>query len=371
MPDTKPDLSFNEKGVCDACTSAVLKKKINWKDREKEFVKLVKAYSSQGKEYDCIVPVSGGKDSHYQVYMAKKYGLTPLCVHFEPSVPTELGKKNLINLRNTFGVDVISWLKNPVIYRKLCIEGFRRVGDPEWPNHLGIFTIPVKIAAKFNIPLIIWGENTQLEYGGPERGRNLGRLFDKRYLFEFGGLLGNRIEDMASKEIPMEELRGFFYPSEKELREASIAGIFLGSYFFWDAREQTDLMKKYGFSTKGSPVEGTYTDYENLDCESPAIHDYLKYTKYGFGRACDHACLDIRLGRISRQEGVELVRKYDGKFPRYGTQKMMEYLGMNEKEFVSIIDSFTNKKIFKTDKKGRLVKMIDGTLVKRDECVLT
>ena len=371
MPDTKPDLSFDSEGTCDACRSAEWKKTFDWKQREKEFIQLVKEYKSKdGMYYDCIVPISGGKDSHYQVYMAKKYGLTPLCIHFEPSIPTELGKKNLFNLRRAFEVDVLSWLKNPVMYRKLCIEGFKRVGDPEWPNHLGIFTVPVTIAVKFNIPLIIWGENSELEYGGPKHGRDLARIFDKRFLYEFGGLLGNRLEDMASKEIPLEELRGFFYPSDKELKEVKIVGIFLGSYFPWDARPQTDLMVKHGFSTKGSPIEGTYTDYENLDCESPAIHDYLKYTKYGFGRATDHACLDIRFGRISRQEAVQLVQKYDGKFPWFGTHKMMKYLGMDEKEFVSIIDSFTNKKIFKTDARGRLVKLIDGTLVKREECVL-
>ncbi len=370
MPDTKPDLSFDEKGVCDACRSAEWKETFDWKEREKEFFELVKQYRSKDRMYyDCIVPISGGKDSHYQVYMAKKYGLTPLGVHFEPSIPTELGKKNLMNLRKAFEIDVISWLKNPVIYRKLCIEGFKRVGDPEWPNHLGIFTVPVKIAVKFKIPLILWGENTQLEYGGPKKAREQA-LFDKRYLFEYGGLLGNRLEDMASKTIPLEELRGLLYPSEKELRDANVRGVFLGYYFKWDARPQTDLMVNQGFSTKGSAVEGTYTDYENLDCESPAIHDYLKYTKYGFGRATDHACLDVRNGRITREDAVMLVHKYDGKFPWHGAHKMMEYLDMEEKEFISIIDSFTNKKIFKTDARGKLVKLINGTLVKRDEYIL-
>lgn len=370
MPDTKPDLSFDSEGVCDACRSAQWKETFDWKQREKEFIQLVKEYKSKdGMYYDCILPVSGGKDSHYQVYMAKKYGLNPLCVHFEPSMPTELGKKNLMNLRTAFGVDVISWLKNPVIYRKLCIEGFKRVGDPEWPNHLGIFTVPVKMAVKFKIPLILWGENTQLEYGGPKKAREQ-VIFDKRYLFEYGGLLGNRLEDMACDDIPYKELRGLFYPSEDELKKAHIRGVFLGYYFKWDARPQTDFMIKHGFSTKGSAVEGTYTDYENLDCESSAIHDYMKYPKYGFGRTTDHACLDVRNGRITRQEAVALVNRYDGAFPWYGARKMMEYLGMDEKELISIMDSFTNKNIFKTDSKGRFVKLIDKTLVKRDECML-
>ncbi|MCD4761753.1 N-acetyl sugar amidotransferase, partial [bacterium] len=169
MPNTKPDLHFDQEGVCDACRSTVKKNRnIDWIKRKNEFEAIIKRYrSKEGNNYDCIIPVSGGKDSTFQAYMMKKVcKLNPLCVYFEPTCRTDLGKKNIDNLGN-LGIDVIEFKKNPVVYKKMVIEGFKRVGDHEWPNHVGIFTVPINIAVKFRIPLILWGENSQLEYGGP------------------------------------------------------------------------------------------------------------------------------------------------------------------------------------------------------------
>lgn len=367
MPNTKPDLFINKEGICDACRSMEYKKSIDWKRREKEFRKLLNTYKSKnGSNYDCIIPVSGGKDSHYQTYMMKNvYKLNPLLVSFEPTLPSELGRKNLRNLRN-FGVDIIQFQKNPIIYKKLGKEAFYRIGDHEWPNHIGIFTIPVQIAVAFNIKLVIWGENSQLEYGGPEKARQALDL-DRRWLEEFGGLLGNRVEDMVSDEISISDLKPYIYPNEKELHKAEVRGIFLGSYFKWNAKPQTELMKKYGFSIKkDGPIEGTYLNYENLDCELVAVHDYLKFVKYGFCRACDHACLDIRHGRLTRKKGLETIRKYDGKVPWKTIPKFLKFYNMTEDEFFRVCDSFTNKAIFTTDSKGRLVKDKKGNLTLRE-----
>lgn len=368
MPNTKPDLFFDKDGVCDACKSAETKnKKINWAKRKKEFEKIISRYRSKdGSNYDCIIPVSGGKDSHYQVYVAKKvYGLNPLLVCFEQTYITELGRKNLENIR-TFGCDMIYVKKNPSVYKKMIIEGFKRVGDSEWPNHLGIFTTPVNVAIRYRIPLLIWGENPQLEYGGPAGSREKSYI-DRRWLEEFGGLLGNRVNDMIGVDgITKKDLITYQYPSDKELKEVGVTGLFLGYYFKWDARKQTELMiKEYGFNYKDDgPIEGTYTTYENLDESTVGLHDYLKFTKYGFGRATDHACLDIRNNRISREEGLDLVRKYDGKYPSYAVKNFMEYTGMKKAEVNKIIDSFTNKQIFKCDKRGNLIHDIAGNLVK-------
>jgi N-acetyl sugar amidotransferase len=365
MPDTKPDLSFDEDGVCDACRSAALKISIDWKAREEEFKELVQKFKSKKKDaYDCIIPISGGKDSHYQAYMARKYGLNPLLVHFEPTMRTELGMKNLENIRQ-FG-DLLEFKKNPEVYRKMSVEGFRRVGDHEWPNHVGIFTFPVRVAVAYKIPLIIWGENSQLEYGGPKAARMKNGL-DRRWLEEFGGLLGLRVEDMVGVDgITREDLVSFLYPNDEDLREAGITGVFLGYYFKWDARPQVELMQKYGFSLKaGDPVEGTYTHYENLDEATVALHDYLKFVKFGFGRTTDHVCLDIRNGRLTRAEGVKLVDKHDGKLPKVAIAAFLEYSGMSEKEFDRIVDSFTDKSLFETDKKGTLLRDRHGNLVKR------
>ena len=371
MPNTKPDLFFDKDGVCDACRSSELKhaktKGINWKERRRKFEKIISKYRSKNGYYDCIVPVSGGKDSHYQAHMMKViYKMHPLFVCFEATNITELGKKNLENIRQ-FG-DLIYFKKDPEVYKKMVIEAFKRVGDNEWPNHLGIFTIPVQIAVKFKIPLLIWGENVQLEYGGPATSRNKNYL-DRRWLEEFGGLLGNRTDDMLEVDgITKEDLTIYRYPHDKDLKRVGVTGLFLGYFFKWDARKQTELViKKYGFSVKeDGPIEGTYTNHENLDEAHQGVHDYLKFLKYGFCRATDHACLDIRNNRISRQEGLELVKKYDGKYPHYGVKKFIEYSRLSKKEIDLVFDRFTNKQIFKIDKHGKLCRDIAGNLIKNN-----
>ena len=371
MPNTKPDLFFDKDGVCDACRSSELKhakiKGIDWKARQKQFEKTLNKYRSKDGYYDCIIPVSGGKDSHYQAHVMKTvYKMHPLLVCFEATYTTELGKKNIENIRQ-FG-DFMYFKKDPEVYKKMVIESFKRVGDNEWPNHLGIFTIPVQIAVKFKIPLIIWGENVQLEYGGPVLSTKKNYL-DRRWLEEFGGLLGNRTNDMLGVNgITKEDLTIYQYPSDKDLKEVGVTGLFLGYFFKWDARKQTELViKKYGFNVKNDgPIEGTYTNYENLDEANQGVHDYLKFLKYGFCRATDHACLDIRNGRINREEGLELVKKYDGKYPYYGVKMFMEYSSLTKKEIDVVFDQFTNKKIFRLDKKGNPIRDIAGNLVKNN-----
>lgn len=366
MPNTKPDLFFDDEGICDACRSAEKRNTIDWLAREKQLGQLLKKFHTKNKNnYDCIIPISGGKDSHFQTYIIKeKYKLNPLLVSFEPTNPTELGKQNLRNIRN-FGVDVIQFQKNPHIYKKLGKKAFIRIGDHEWPNHVGIFTIPVQIAVKFKIPLIIWGENSQIEYGGPQKAKQ-SWVLDRRWLEEFGGLLGNRVEDMLDNEISMKDMLPYIYPSEIDLKKVGITGIFLGYFIKWDARPQVKLMQKYGFSISIKPIEGTYTNYENLDCGLVAIHDYLKFVKYGFCRACDHACLDIRNTRLTRQEGIELIKKYDGKIPRESVKHFLKHFDMTETEFFKVCDSFTNKAIFKTDSTGKLIKDKLGNLTLKE-----
>ncbi len=369
MPSTKPDLFFDEEGVCDACRSAELKKTIDWEARKKEFeTDIVARYKGANKgNYDCIIPVSGGKDSHYQMYMAKVvYGLNPLLVSFEPTTANTIGRKNRDNIKSAFGCDLMVFEKNPHVYKKMCLRGFTEVGDNEWPNHLGIFTIPVRLAVALRIPLIIWGENSQLEYGGPKASRMKNAL-DRRWLEEFGGLLGLRIEDMVGYEgITEADLVSYKYPTSEELQESKVQGVFLGYYFKWDARPQTELVKKFGFSVKeDGPVEGTYTNYENLDEDLESVHDYLKFVKFGFGRATDHACLDVRNGRITRNEAVGLVQQYDGVYPWNGVRKFLAFSGMNQEAFDKILDSFTDKSLFKTDEKGALLRNKEHSLLKK------
>ncbi|AXP08235.1 N-acetyl sugar amidotransferase [Campylobacter hepaticus] len=369
MPDTKPDLHFDEEGVCDACRSQEAKnQKIDWKAREQEFLELVKKHKKH-PVYDCVIGVSGGKDSHFQTIKMLELGLNPLCVCFEPSVPTKIGRKNLKNL-NKLGVDLIHIKRNPKVYKILAREGFVRTGDTEWQNHLGIFTSVVRTAVNFDIPLMIWGESPQIEYGGPASSKTRNTL-DRTWLEEFGGLLGNRVSDMIGVQGLLEkDLYFYTYPSDEEIQKVGLTGLFLGYYLKWDYKVNLKVSQEHGFSTKDRPVETTYENFENLDCYSNHVHDYLKYCKYGFGRASDNACLDIRLGYISREQGVKLVNKYDGRVPHKAIKKYLKFSGFNQEEFQKIVDSFTNKKIFKRDEKGNFIRDYDGSLVKKDEYIL-
>jgi len=372
MPNTRPDLYFNDEGVCDACRSAITKEQgIDWNTRKKEFEEIVEKYRSKNNSgYDCLIPVSGGKDSTYQVHVMKNiYGFNPLCVCFEPTIPTDLGRKNLDNI-SKMGVDVILFKKDHQVYKKMVIEGLKRVGDNEWPNHVGIFTVPIHFAIKFNIPLVIWAENDMLELGGPEEAKNV-KVFTRRWLEEFCGLLGNRVEDMLIQGITTRDLEMYFYPTDEDLQRVGVTGLFLGYFFKWVVRDQLDLVKKLGFSVKeDGPMETTYTNFENLDCYSMSIHDYIKWVKYGFGRATDHACSDIRNGIITREEGVRLVRKYDGKIPAVALQKFLEYAEMDKQEFLEIVDKFANPVIFEKNKDGTFKRDIDDNLVMKEEHVI-
>lgn len=362
MPDTKPDLFFDDENVCIACRCAEYKNRINWNDRLMELERLLNKYrSNNARKYDCIIPVSGGKDSTFQVLIMKKvYKMNPLCVHFEPTYPSEIGRANLENLRK-LGVDLISFKPDPSVYTKICKEAFIRVGDHEWPNHVGIFTIPVRIAVQFNIPLIVWGENSQLEYGGPEKATKAA-ILDRNWLEEFGGLLGLRVNDLSQLGIDERDIKPYVYPDDREIKKIGMRGIFLGYYLKWDARRQVELVKRYGFNVRDGPVEGTYVNYENLDDEIVSIHDYFKYLKFGFGRATDHASLDIRNGKLSRKDALKLVAKYDGKLFSERVDMFCKRFSMKKEEFYAIVEKFANKSIFKLNNEGSLV-WEDGQLI--------
>ena len=373
-PETKPDLSFDEFGVCSACLAAESKdSNIDWESRKNDFFEIVNKFKlPDGKlGWDCLIPVSGGKDSTYQAWFMKEVaGMNPLCVCFETTMVTEIGQRNLDNL-SKMGLDVIHFKKNSQAYKKMVLHGFKTVGDEMWPNHIGIFTIPIMFAVKFGIPLVVWGENSQQEYGGPDLESVEKRILDRRWLEEFGGLLGHRIQDMVGVDgLTEKELSPYFYPSDAEIERVGVTGIFLGSYFFWDAKKQLEIVRKHGFTVKeDGPLEGTYTNYENLDENLVGLHDYLKYVKYGFGRASDHVGIDIRNKRISRDEGIELVKKYDGKYPKFAISKFVEYSGLSKAEIDAVIDSFTNSLLFAQDEDGVFLRDLEYNLIPNFEIV--
>jgi N-acetyl sugar amidotransferase len=368
MPETKPDLSIDEYGVCDACRSAEHKQEVDWDQRREELKELLERYRSKdGSNYDCIIPVSGGKDSTFQVMTILELGYRPLTVTWSACAYTDIGRQNIETMQQ-LGVDHIQFTPNPRVYRAMFTEAFRRVGDGCWPCHVGIFSYPVRVAVSYRVPLLIYGENPQLEYGGPA-AKSRDSMIDRAWLEEFGGLLGNRINDMLGLDgITDADLIPYRYPSDEELRDVGVTGVFLGYYTKWDARTQLKKVREIGFQINETVTdvgdnphqEGTFTNYENLDGKFVGVHDYLKFLKFGFGRATDHASIDIRNERITREEAVELVRTYEGKVPRRYLEEYLEFVGMSESEFYETLDAFTNKAIFLTDEEGRILRDENG-----------
>lgn len=368
MPDSKPDLKIDAEGVCNACRSYESRKEINWDARKRELEKLVERYRSKdGKNWDCIVPVSGGKDSTFQVVRMLQLGMNPLCVTATTCDLSEIGRKNIENIKN-LGVDYMEFSPNPIVRRKLNRFGLTDIGDISWPEHVGIFTIPVRAAVQFNVPLIVWGENSQNEYGGPAAAAE-DNVLNRRWLEEFGGLLGLRVSDLVDiDKLTEKDLIPYNYPSDEKLKRAGVTGLFLGYYLPWDGYSNALIAQANGFASLATTVEGSIVNYENLDNHQTGIHDYFKYLKFGFGRATDIACLHLRRGRITRQDALELVKKHDGKFPwtylAKPLEKILEPLDMTIEQFVKICDRFTNKKIFVKDSQGNLVRDKQGNLTK-------
>jgi len=368
MPSTKPDLQLDEDGVCNACRSYENRKDVDWNARQNELLQVLDKYRVGSRSnWDCIVPVSGGKDSTYQVVRMLQLGLNPLCVTSSTCDLSNLGRQNLENLKQ-LGVDHVEMSPNPLIRAKLNRLGLMQVGDISWPEHVGIFTIPVRAAVQFNVPLIVWGENSQNEYGGPAAAAG-DNVLNRRWLEEFGGLLGMRVSDMIGMEgIEEKHLISYTYPSDEELARVGVTGLFLGHYLPWDGLSNALIAQANGFVSYGKTVEGSMVNYENLDNHQTGIHDYFKFLKFGFGRATDLACLHIRRGRLNRQDGLDAVKRLDGLFPWEYLGKSLEDiikpLNISLDDFISLCDKFTNKKIFKRDGSGALVKDHRGNLSK-------
>ena len=368
-PDTKPQLVFNDDGICSACTNRKTKESIDWDKKREEFVKILDKYSSKdSSNYDCIIPVSGGKDSTYQTYVMKEeFGLNPLVVNFHPLDQTNIGKKNLENLKK-IGVDCIEFSPNPNVYQKLARYGLSELGDFQWPEHIGIFTVPVQIAVKYKITLIIWGENPQFEYGQPT-DINKDTILDREWNEKNGGYFLDKIkpEHMTKYGFEVKDLKPYLYPSDDEIKKVGVTGVFLGTYIKWDIFKQLEFVKTLGFSENDEIREGTYDRWENLDVYFSVFHDYFKFIKYGFGRTTDHVSIEIRYGKMTREKGIELIKKHEGKIPQKYLKEFLNAAAITMNEFEEICDKFTSKELFQTDQDGKLVKDKEGNLTLKKE----
>jgi N-acetyl sugar amidotransferase len=366
-PETKQDLWFDEKGICSACLSFKNRSEIDWQERKKELESIVSKYKKDNG-YDCIVPVSGGKDSTYQVLQVLNLGLKPLAIIAETCDLTDIGRRNIDNLKH-IGVDVVQYSTSKEIRAKLNRAGLELVGDISWPEHVSIFTTPIQLAVKFNIPLVIWGENSQNEYGGPAASQE-NNILDRDWLEEFGGLIGLRVNDVVGFEgLELKDLEMFIYPEEEDLKSVGVTGLFIGYYIPWEGYNNKLIAQANGFESYGKPVEGAFVDYENLDNYQACLHEYLMYLKFGYGRATSQASMDIRRGRISRADAAKAVIKMEGMYPKTYLGKKIEDIlgdiGLNKEQFDRICDQYTNYALFEIGNHGELLKNPDGSPVRK------
>jgi N-acetyl sugar amidotransferase len=349
-PIISVNLILDDEGICSACRMQEQFDEICddfWKQKEQKFIELAaEAKAKSTSNYDCVIPVSGGKDSYYQVHKALEYGLKPLLVTYHGNNYLPEGQRNLDRMREKLGVDHMVFGPSIETLKKLNKNCFELMGDMNWHGHAGIKTYPMHIAVKLKIPLVIWGEITWSISGmfDPEDYVQ----YNKRTVFEHD-MRGFTIDDMLKKDptLTAKDLAWLEMPSDKEISEAGTVGIYIGNFFKWDPNEHAKLMKeKYAFEFAEKPFERTYRTMSNLDdMHENGAHDYLKFIKFGYGRATDHTSKDIRSGYMKREDGVKLVKKHDHVKPS-DLNRWYEYADMSEEEFDEIADGFRDPRVW-------------------------
>lgn len=340
VSNQRPRITFDENGVCSACNYAEYKRqKIDWDQREKELVALLNKHRKSDGSYDVIVPCSGGKDGSFVAHQLKyKYGMNPLTVTWASHIPTELGRVNMDNFIDS-GFDNILGTPNGKVHRLMTKLAFLHLGDPFQPFIYGQTNFPLKVAVQNNISLIMYGENGEVEYGG-----NMKNAFqphreitdhDKLY---FSGLPP---EFWLNHGVSEKDIYPYKAPSFEKIKANKTEIQFFGYYKFWDPKKNYEYAaENTGFQASKTRSEGTYTNYASLDDKIDGFHYYLAYIKFGNGRATSDTAHEIRDGKITREEGVALVKQYDGEFPKEYFQEFLDYCDIAEEEFWEVIDSW-------------------------------
>ena len=349
--------------ICDACNYNETKNKIDWKKRENELTKLLDKYRKKNG-YDCVVPGSGGKDSAYTAHILKyKYGMNPLTVTWAPHLYTDIGWKNFNNWIKIGGLDNILFTPNGKVHRLLTKLAFKNLLHPFQPFIIGQKIIGPLIALKFDIPLIFYGEN-QAEYGNAvEENSNPkmdAKFFSKKNNSEIV-LGGEKLSNILKNyDYSLNDFEPYMAPSLNDLNSKKIEQRFLGYYLKWDPQEcYYYAAKNTGFRPNTERTEGSYSKYSSIDDKIDPFHYYLTFIKFGLGRASYDAAQEIRNDKITREEGVNLIKKYDNEFPKKYFKEFLRYTDCNENEFHEIIDKFRSPHLWKKiDNEWKLIQKI-------------
>jgi len=349
-------LTFDADGVCSGCRASDQKKTIDWENRRRLFKELVDEYRNPDG-YDCLLPVSGGKDSYFAAHVAKEFGLKALMVTYHGNNYLPEGERNLYRMKDEFNFDHIIYRPSTDVLVRLNRLGLTVTGDMNWHCHAGIFTYPMIVAVKFKIPLVFWGDHGFTEQGG---------MYSHNDFFEYTAkdryehaLHGFDWFDFEGKEgLTKKDLQFLVYPSDEEIMDTGLRGIFLSNYFYYDGKRHADIARDhYNWEEANQEFDRTFRRTSNLDdMHENGAHDYLKFIKLGYGRGTDHANYEIREGRMTRETAIEMVGKYDHVKPR-DLRRWLDYVGMSEDEFDAIADTFRDRRVWRIE---------DGQWIKPD-----
>lgn len=340
MSNQRPRIIFDEKGVCSACNFAEFKRsRIDWKAREFELIQLCDTHRKGDGRYDVIVPCSGGKDGGFVAHQLKyKYGMNPLTVTWAPLKASAIGRKNLDSFIQS-GFNHILGSPNPAITKRLTELSFRHLGDPFQPFIYGQTNFPLQMAVMHDVQLIMYGENGEVEYGGDMKNafRPTRDILDHDNHY-FSGLPP---EFWVRHGVSLPDLYPFMAPRFEEIKRNKTEVHFLGYYKFWDPQENYYYChENTGFVANSERSEGTYSKYASLDDEIDGFHYYLSYIKFGIGRATSDSAHEIRDGKITREEGIALVKRYDHESPKKYYKEFLEYCSITESEVDEVVESW-------------------------------
>lgn len=340
-------LMLDEEGVCSGCRIHEEKDALDWQARWTKLREIVAPYRvASGRTYDCIVPVTGGNDSYFIVHTVKnRLGLNPLLVTYNKYFNTALGIRNLANLRIKFNCDIVVQNVNPVSVRNITRTTLRELGSMYWPCLAGQTVFPVQTAVRYKVPLIIWGAHQGLEQVGMfshEHEVEMTRRYRKDH-----DLMGREAEDLLSifDTLNEDDIWQYLYPNDADLNGVGVRGIYLGNYLRWDPKAQhEEMVKSYGYM--GAKFGRTFDTYDHVDCYNfMDVHDQIKYFKHGYSKVTDHACREIRHGRLSREQARALVRHHEVQPPAH-LEKFCKWLGVDARAMNFIFNQHRNAKVW-------------------------
>ncbi len=355
MPDTRPGITFDENGVCCACTHYEQRKTVDWDKRFVEFKALCDKYRGMNGPggYDCAIAVSGGKDSHWQVHVLKEImGMNPILFSVEDNFPmTEAGRHNLKNISEAYGCTIISCKPDIKTQKTLMRKTFEKFGKPTWFIDRLIYTFPLHMAVKFNTPLLVYGENVSFEYGGNADEET----YSARGQIDNGVAIGLPMEELLGDGVTEKELYFTQAPAPEDMDK--LDPMYLSYFMPWNSFANYEHAKSRGFHDLTHEWDRTHhvENFDQIDSRAYLVHSWLKYPKFGHAAATDYTARMIRYGMLTREEAIPLIKAHDHALDPLCVRDFCEFLGYSEAEFWKIIDSFYNPDIFKKDETGRWV----------------